>query len=434
MPDYKKKRVNRLKNPAKRQNKEHREKETKTEKIPMQKTASRRKAVGKSSGESTSQMRVVKGKKLEVRRRVKIFSYIAVIIAAAAVILHICLPGGLIENAAIFTSLIGKGSYPADLESDETLDVVSRGSYYYVLTDTHISAYSNSGKKLFSYAHGYENPIIKTSKTRAVVFNQGGNEAVVYSLNGQKAQVKTEKGIITAAVSDSGAYAVAARSDNYAATVSVYNKRGAKVYEWYSAESLVNNIIISPNGKKIAVSVFDAPSGQFNAKISVLNFKSATPEFSESINDSTVYNLDSFHNSGFFAVTSAGVRFYTWKDYKKSEYTNEYAISQFRTGTGGAVAVFNRESDRTDNRIAVLTPKGQLKNEFEFKGVISDIQIYGGHIYCISDTNVYLLGEKGKILYSAECGFGAVRHAVIGNNQVAVVTDNKIEKYKLEQE
>ena len=84
--------------------------------------------------------------------------------------------------------------------------------------------------------------------------------------------------------------------------------------------------------------------------------------------------------------------------------------------------------------MVLFTKKGQVKSEFEFKGIISDIQVFGGHIYCISDTAVYLLSDSGGVLRKSECGFGAVRLAVLGSNTAAVITDNKIEIIKLEAE
>ena len=106
----------------------------------------------------------------------------------------------------------------------------------------------------------------------------------------------------------------------------------------------------------------------------------------------------------------------------------------FRSASGGSVAVFNRSSDKTDNRIAVFNSKGKLKSEFEFKGIISDVEIRGGHIYCISDTYVYLLSENGEVLRKAECGFGAVRISVTGTNSAAVITDNQVNIIQLEQQ
>ena len=142
-----------------------------------------------------------------------------------------------------------------------------------------------------------------------------------------------------------------------------------------------------------------------------------------------------------FLELSTGVRFeikdkvifVKWSDYTVKEYDSDYNAAMFRAGSGGAVAVFNRESDRTDNRIVLFNTKGEKISEFEFKQTVSDIQVSGGHIYCMSDTEVFLLSDSGEKLRSADCGFGAVWLAVTGSNETAVITDNRIDKVKLVQ-
>lgn len=94
--------------------------------------------------------------------------------------------------------------------------------------------------------------------------------------------------------------------------------------------------------------------------------------------------------------------------------------------------VFNRENDRADNRIVLFGTNGQLKKEFEFKGTVGDIAVSGGHIYCISDTEVFLYGSDGKLLRKAECGFGGVKIAPLGRTHAAVITDNRIDKIQFE--
>ena len=165
-----------------------------------------------------------------------------------------------------------------------------------------------------------------------------------------------------------------------------------------------------------------------------MNFGSATPEYSADFPNTVVYSIDATHGCSFAAVTSNGIKFIKWSKFKANDYGNEYNTAFFRAGKGGYLAVFNRESDKTDNRIAVFSKSGELKYELHYKGIISDIRLYGGHIYCISDTNVFLLSSEGKILRTAACGFGAVKLNVNATNTVAVITDNKIEKLELEQE
>lgn len=432
MPDYKKKKVNRLKG-APNLKKTRRAAPPRNDDIVMTSTPAKRRSVPQKTEKPVSNMRVVNGKKLERKRKLRI-SFSAVLAAAVVLlVLHLILPVGILENLQNLTALIGSGSYPAEIKSTEVLNAVSRGNYYYVLTDTRLNAYSNGGKDIYSYSHGFENPVLKTSKTRALVFSQGGNEAYIYNLAELKSSVSTEKEIITANISDSGAYALVTRSDSYASVVSVYNKNNKLVYEWYSSEDTVNNVAISPNGKKIAVSAFNASSGDYSAKVCVFSFDSATPEYTESYSGSPIYGIDSRNSAGFSVITENSVQFIEWSDHKKTEYKNDYTLSLFRSGSGGSIAVFNRTSDKTDNRVAVFNSKGKLKSEFEFKGIIGDIEIHGGHIYCISDAFVYLLSENGEILRRAECGFGAVRISVTGTNLVAVITDNQIYRIKLEQ-
>ena len=432
MPDYKKKKVNRLKGAPKPKWSKGAVPQ-KNDDIAMTSTPVRRQSKPTKTEKPVSNMRVVNGKKLERQKKIRISASALAIIAVIAVILHLILPVGIFENVQNLTALIGSGNYPAEINSSEVLNAVSRGNYYYVLTDTRLNAYSNGGKEIYSYAHGFENPVLKTSKTRAMVFSQGGNEAYIYNLAELKNTLSTEKEIITANISDSGVYALVTRSDSYASAVSVYSKSGKLLYEWYSSEDTVNNVAVSPNGKKIAVSAFNASSGDYSSKVCVLSFDSATPEYTENYSGALVYGLESSGSSGFSVITENSVQFIKWHKYKKTEYKNDYTAAMFRSASGGTVAVFNRSSDKTDNRVAVFNSRGKLKSEFEFKGIIGDIEIRGGHIYCISDTFVYLLSENGEVLRKAECGFGAVRISVTGTNSVAVITDNQINRIQLEQ-
>ena len=426
MPDYKKKKHNRIFS-APKPRKRNVAKPVVDDDIKMS-AQKRRDAVLKQS------MKVVKGKKFEQKRRLKIFAATVAVILLVVGIFQLILPMGVYESVVHKISVLGAGSYPISLESTQTINTVNKGSYYYVLTNTFISAYNTSGKELFSYAHGFESPILKTSDTRAIVFEQNGTKAHIFTVKGLKSTVNTEKNIITANISDSGSYVIATYSDKYAAAVTVYNKRGKTLYEWFSAENVVNNVAISPNGKKIAVSSFLSSGGQYKSVLSVLNFKSATPEYTENVEGSLIFNLDNTHRSYFAVVSENSVRFIKWSSQKKKEYSSDYSISLFRAEKDGFVAVFNRKSDKTDNHIVVFSASGRVKQEVKYKGIISDINFAHGHIYCIGESELHLLSKEGEILRTASYGFGAVRITATATNTVAVITDNKIEKVKLEQE
>lgn len=427
MPDYRKKRRNKMFSSPQKVKKSRVSKET-YEDIEM----SPSKKSQKKTSEKTN-MRIITGKKLEQKRKFKVFAAFTAVLIIAVIILQYVFPAGIIRTVSNSIALMGSGVYPIELDSSDTVNSVCKTSHYYVLTDTKVNAFTSSGKELYSYNHGFENPVIRTSSAGALVFEQGGNGLTIFNLNGVSEEITLEKEIITAAISDSGNYAVVSRSDKYASAVTVYSKSSKRLYEWYSAKDTVNSAALSPNGKKLAVSTFSAQVGQYKSQLRILSYDSAEPEHSESFDGSIVYSLENTPSSSLVVVTKNGVKFIKWSNFKSIEYKNDYSAAFFRTGKGGSTAVFNRESDKTDNRIVVFSKKGEKTAEFEFKGIISDIAVLGGHIYCMSDTKIYLLDANGKILRKASCGFGAVNLCVTATNTAVVVTDNKIEKIKLGQ-
>ena len=424
MPEYKRKRRGRLKSAPKVKQK------TKKDDIPydIPMTPAEKEYKPKKN------MRVLKGKKLESQRRFRIGVCVVGIIAVVLVFCQLIMPAGVFETASNAVKLIGGGSYPLNLESNDTIAVVSKGSYYYVLSSNSLSVFSNAGKKVFTHSHGFENPVLKTSKTRALLFDQGKNDILIFTLGGLKTSKTFKQDIKNAAIGDDGTYALVTSAENYAAKVSVFKKNNELVYEWFSSEDLVNNVAVAPSGKKIAVSTIISKVGRYDSEVSVFNFKSSTAENKKTFENTVVYALDTTFTGGFSVLTANQYIFIKWSNFKQNEYKNEYNTAMFGAGNNGVAVVYNRENDKTDNRIAIFSSSGKLKKEFQYKGIITDFALRNGNIYCISDTKAYILNREGEIIRSGECGFGAVRITPMGQNVMAVITDTKINKIKLAEE
>lgn len=121
--------------------------------------------------------------------------------------------------------------------------------------------------------------------------------------------------------------------------MTVYSKRGKKIYTWYSSADTVNNVAVAPSGKKIAVSTFNSTNGKFVSKICILNFDSANPISSVDVEGGPVITLNSFHRTGFIAATENKLYFINWSGKNNTEYKNYYTLSRLSAGTGGTVAV-----------------------------------------------------------------------------------------------
>lgn len=428
MAVYKKRRVNRFKSVPKRlANNKRKESRAKPEKIEMSENLPKRESAANDS------FKVVKGRKLEQKRRTRNILVVLASIFVLLIIFQLSLPIGIVDSLENLTAVVGNGSYPISLSGTETYNSSAKNGYYFTLNNSSLQAFSNSGKKTLSVVHGFEKPILKTSETRALVFDQGGNSVIVYNLHSEKNNKTFEENILCAAISRCGTYAVATTSESYAGVVSVYDKNDKLLYEWYSATDLINNVALSPNGKKLAVSTVNSKGGELEANVYVLKYDSATPVFSQKYSGEAVYSLENSGNRGFMIISSQKIEFVKWGRFKTKVHESDYEINIFRNNGSQTVAVFNRSSNRTDNKICVFSSSGELKYEIEYNGLISDISVYGNHIYCMNDSQITVIDKQGEVILSPQISFGGEKLIVLSSNKVAVITDSEVKLVKLEE-
>ena len=419
MPDYKKKKRSRIA-PARKKRVNNAEVQENIRMSPHK------------QGNQKTKMKVVKGKKPNYKKRFTVIGAIAAAFLLFVVIFRILHPSGVLEGLSNGIALIGTGNYPIELNGSRTIDVKTKDSYYFVLTSKQVKAFSNSGKELFSYTHGYENPVLDISQSRAIVFEQGGKSLAIFTLSGLEFTAYTESRILNADMSDSGVYALVLESEEYASAVKVYSKKGDSIYEWYSAKDIVNNVAVQYNGKRIAVSTFNAETGGFNSTVNILEFDSPTPTYTKVIENGLVYSLNSTYRSGVAVITEKEISFINWSG-EETNYHSDYSVSSFRNNDG-YLAVFNRENDKTDNLIVVFDSGGDVETEISFSGIIGDITLRGKHIYCISEAKVYILNFEGEIIRETSCGFGTVRTVITDSSTAVIISDSMIEKIELERE
>lgn len=416
MPDYKRKKVKKSGVRKKRVNRENQFEITNSNKKPIV---------------PDQKIRVVRGAKYKQRRKISILLSFVTVIALISLILSAVLPAGLYENIVNATALIGHGNYPIDVTGGSVINIASNRGYYYVLTDVGIAAYSSSGKVVLNEMHGFSNPVLSVSDTRAVVYDQGGNNLYVYNLGGKIFSLETESEIITANISRDGCFAVATHSDSYTSVVNVYSKNFKQIFTWNSAKDIVNNVLVNPSGNRLAVSTFNASAGQYTSKMLILNFESADPLYTLELDNSIALSLINT-GRGISVVTADKYKFVHWSKFSTNEITSSGEINLVRKSAKGLLLVFNRANDRSDNNVILISNKGVKSKEFKINNAITDIQYANGRIYYISDTSVNILDSGGTVLRYGSCDYGTKKIAVISSNAVAAVTDTQILKNNIE--
>ena len=420
MPDYKRKKVNRFfKNKPKHKKAE--------EKIVMDNKKSSKRSILPQD-----KIKIVRGNKFIRQQRTRFVAGFAVIVCIVLLILSVSMPGGLYENVVNYTAMLGHGSYPVSVSGGTVIDSVSGGSYYYVLTDTNIAAYSNSGKILFDELHGFANPVMKVSATRVMVYDQGGKLLYLYNLGGKIDTLDAQNEILAAAISDDGKIAVSTHASN-AFLATVYNKNLKQIYQWTSPNEIISDVLLHSSGKKMAVSTLNVVSGQYSSKVHIIKFNKESADPIHTLDLGTSLPLSISNNGkGISIVCNDKYKFLHWAKFTTKEIALSGEINICRNTSNGMLLVFNLANNRNDNTIVLVSKKGTISSEFKTQGLVTDIQYNKGRVYLLSDTTVTIYNKKGKLLRYDETEYGTKKFAVTSSNAIAAISDNKIVKTNID--
>lgn len=379
--------------------------------IELKPQKDRRKAKRESVNE-IAPPKLIKGKKQKRIARAQVIGSTFAIIVIIVVILKIIFPVGIIEMSNHFFKTLGVGNFPIELVGNEVVDVSAESDHYYVLTNTELYSLTNNGKLINNFSHKLSNPVVCSSATRALIFDQGKNEFDVYVNGEKKYSGTTESGIICGDISDSGVYAVASYSKSYTSTVSVYSSKGVSIYKWNCAGDYINSIALSKNGKQIAVSTINTSGGKIYSKIYIFNFNNTNSEKIIAIDGEAVYNLVS-NDKGFFMVQRKSVVFVNWNDFSEVKTNNDYNLKIFKTNSNNSIAVFSRQDNENDNYLCLFDRQGTCIKKFRISAKIKDVSI--------KNKRVFILGENSSMLFNFESEkIGEVACSDLGRKIIAV--------------
>ena len=133
MPDYRKKRRNRFIS-APKSSRIKSSLKSKTDDIKMSPEKNKR------TKKTSVNMKVLNGGKFTRQRRIKFWSAIVAALAIFIIVLEQILPAGILKTVSNTLAIMGKGNFPIELESTDTIDVKPLGSYFYLLSNTEFVA------------------------------------------------------------------------------------------------------------------------------------------------------------------------------------------------------------------------------------------------------------------------------------------------------
>lgn len=200
-----------------------------------------------------------KKKRLKKKRRIlkSVLSVILLAIISVAAAVMITNNGRLsLDGFKRLFNIYGSFSKTAEF----TFDSGSQNVYsdlnggFAVASTVGIQVYDKSCNLSFSDIFEMSRPALCAGGDIAAVYDLGGLSLKMFNLDGVTKSISTNGKIISASLNKNGWLAVCTQeSGGYKSQVTVYDKKGAEHYKWYSASGYILSAAISPDNGSLAV-------------------------------------------------------------------------------------------------------------------------------------------------------------------------------------
>ena len=360
------------------------------------------------------------------------------IVVPALLIFTICIslicikanhPVGLFEyfSSLVTSSGTGRG-YDTEIFGGKPIYTVSAENKYFAVTNSSVNCYNKNGKVIFEKSHAYSEPVIKFGDTRYILYGQGEKEISVCTLSETLYIKNMENSIITAAISDSGSYAVATKAKLYDSVVFVYNKNNKQVFKWYASGETVNALSLSADGKTLAVSTLAVKDGKFRSNIYILKFNSADAIMKCSYTDNIVYGIYESGSNRFCCVFSNNIEFIDYKKKTNNSNVSEYSVSVVKKLSNRIIVLRTVAANQDQSVIEIYKLNGKLVSSFKVNNYITDFSYKSGNVYLLGISKIFKYDISGKLMAEGDASFDAGFIEVVSKDKVACIRNSLIEK------
>lgn len=337
-------------------------------------------------------------------------------------------------NITAFTDFIadqfrgesGKKGFPVSMNGANPDRMTLWGSDICVLTDVGVLGFGDGGGSKFNLQHGYNQPTLRTSSNRALLYERGGKKLRLDSKSKTIAEKTLEEAIFTAALSAKNDIAVATSSERYASEMTVYNSKFEEKFTWSTPDLQIIAVAFSPNSSQVAVSCVSAEGGQYTS--TVIIFKQNGTEVGRSeFKGTLIYNLEYKDGSHLIAVGDNLTAQLNGSGEKKNEY--QYGDDALVLYAGGdkTVLILGDYSYMKSSRMVVLDNKCGVTLEVPLDKQARGAAYIDGKAYVMTDRNVLCYNDKGELLKSYDTSSDSLQFLVKGK-EIYILTLTEIQK------
>lgn len=257
------------------------------------------------------------------------------------------------------------------------------GDSLVVLSDTELKVLNGDGKEVYSTPVNMSSPALSVGKDCAVAYDVGGTQLYVVNRDGQQMKISSgENGpFIAATLNHKDWLAVTTKKKNYKGCVTVYDKKGEKVFVFKSSRRFVTDAYVTDNCKRVAAVTLGQNKSVFVSDVVLYNLSETKPFSDYEVKDGMVFGtgqiasrLMTVSDRCLTAATLSGKTESTF-DYS-DEYLREYSLG----GDGFAVLLLNRYQSGSTGRLVSVDTSGNQIASLDVRDEVLSVSAEGRYI------------------------------------------------------
>lgn len=303
---------------------------------------------------------------------------------------------------------------------EKNFQAVNNGLMY--LSDTSVVRLNHDGEKIYLNQHNFTNPLLKSSSTHSIAFNEGGADFRILSEKGELYRGAQGTSITDCDINDIGIYGIISDQTGYLAKLSVYDKNNEYIFGYSFNDYYAVSLSLSPNGNMAVVGAVNTIDGQFVSQVYLLDFTRSDPLYVYTYEDQIVYEVKFVEEDRFAVVTDSLVSVIQTDSGKEVPYSyGTRVLTAYNVSYGNNIAVsLSRSNDQRDCRIVSLDTKGNEIGGFNTELKVFSIDVKKDKIAVLSSNMLYMYNCYGDSFGQWEVGNDA-KSVIIPQEKTAYI-------------
>lgn len=341
---------------------------------------------------------------------------------------------GIKDGAKNFFYGFRRGSgYPYRINSSTVKSMGVLNGDLVILKDDCTVSLNGTAKEIKNEKHTYATPVMDIKGNRILLYDRGGTRYRTETRTGivHEGRLEDDEKIITAAMGKSDNMAFGTLSDSSMSRLTVISSNNKKKeFVWNCADSVIDAVALSDNGKRVAAATIGSKDGKPYSKVTVFDIKGGKPAVLE-LPGATV--LDMNFMSGDTLAIVCDEKFVVFRNLKESE-TVEYGSSSLVdfdfANNGTAILVLSEYGSMNSQKMVCYGKNGKVTGEVRYSVPVKSLYVSGNRIAVLTRDSAITYNTKGKEIRKYRADNKAIAAYPVGSRTYIYEMGNIIKAQK----